>query len=94
MYLGREALTRAEVLVSGEHIVGVSTQGGGYFHSVDELGDLASGDEFWLTILTDGAPGRLTVTLELLANEKHLRRLTVEAPEPVSVPVVTEHSVD
>lgn len=47
MYLGREALTRAEVLVSGEHIVGVSTQGGGYFHSVDELGDLASGDEFW-----------------------------------------------
>ncbi len=37
-YLGKEILTGAEVAVSGERIVGVSTQGGGYFNAVDERG--------------------------------------------------------
>lgn len=93
MYIGKGTLAKAEVVVFGEHIVGVSRvgDGGGQRRPLAELGDLVSGDEFSLTIHTDGAHGPLAFTLDLLANESHLRKLRVKAPEPVSVPVVTEH---
>ncbi len=89
-YTGSEILAGAEVHVFGEHITGVSSEGGGTFRHFAELGDLVSGSEFWLTIRTDGEPGGLAFTLDLVANETHLRKLTVEAPEPVSAPIVTE----
>jgi hypothetical protein len=93
MYIGKETLVGAEVVVFGEHISGVSRAGDGgrLLRPLAELGNLVSGDEFSLTIHTDGALGPLAFTLDLLANESHLRKLRVEAPEPVSVPVVTEH---
>ena len=91
VYTGRDVLAGAEVHVLGEHILGVSSEGGGSFRSIAELGDLGRGDVFWRTIPTDGAPGPLAFTLDVVANESHLRKLRVEAPEPVSVPVVTEH---
>jgi hypothetical protein len=92
-YLGKEALAKAEVYVFGDHITGVSSEDGGRFHSVADLGNVVPGEGFCLTIRTDGEPGPLTFTLDLVANESHLRKFTVEVPEPTSVPVVTERPV-
>ncbi|MGH3671639.1 MAG: hypothetical protein ACRDSH_13560 [Pseudonocardiaceae bacterium] len=80
------------MMVFGGHINGMTTTEDGLPQSfTTKLGDLESGDEFRLIIHTDGDPGRLAFVLDFLANESHLRKLRVEVPEPVSVPVVTEH---
>lgn len=91
VYVRKETAAGAEVHVLGDHIDGVSSEGGGSFQSFAALGDLVCGDAFWLTIKTDGDHGPLAFTLDVLANERHLRKLRVEVPEPVSVPVVTEY---
>lgn len=90
MYLGSEPLTGVRVFVFGAHITGVSS-GGGDFDSDIELADLVSGDELRLTIRTDGEPGPLAFTLDLVAGQRHVRKLRVQVPEPVGAPVVTEH---
>lgn len=68
----------------------MSSEGGGYFQPDVELPNLVPGGKSWLTIRTDGEPGSLAFTLDLVVNERHVRKLTVEAPEPTSVPVVIE----
>lgn len=60
-------------------------------HPVVELGDLVPGEQFQLTVRTDGEQGPLAFALDLVADEQHVRKLRVQVPEPVSVPVVTEH---
>lgn len=80
-----------------EHIVGLSIEGGPYYRQWEELGDLASGDEFWVTILTEDVFEDLTFSLDLTFNLDMVaktaggRQLMVRAPLPTSVPVVTEH---
>jgi hypothetical protein len=66
-YLGAELLIGARVFVFGDHITGVSSEGGGYFQPDVELPNLVPGEEFWLTIRTDGEPGPLAFTLDLVA---------------------------
>jgi hypothetical protein len=100
MYIGRENLTGVQVAVGSdhphEHIVGLSTEGGPHYHQWDKLGDLAAGDEFWITILTEDVFDHLTFSLDLNFNRDMVaktaseRRLVVRAPLPTSVPVVTE----
>ena len=67
MYIGRESLTGVQVAVGSdrhEHIVGLNTEGGGPpYHQWEKLGDLAPGDEFWITILTKDVTGNLTFGL-------------------------------
>lgn len=75
----------------GKHVRGVSSGEGGDFRSDIELGDFVTGDVSGLTIRTDGEPGALAFTLDLVANDGHLRKLRVAVPEPVSVPVVMEY---
>jgi hypothetical protein len=89
-YVGSETLSETTVHVVGEHIRGVSSEEDGPFYGAAELGDLVSGDEFELTVQTDGDPGWLTFVLDVLANGEHPRKLRVDAPEPVSVPLITE----
>ncbi len=69
------------MFVFGNHANGVSIEGGGFHHSDTELGDLEPGAKFWLMVKTDGAPGPLTHTLDLMGNDGTLSKLVVQAPE-------------
>ncbi len=63
MYIGMRSLTRAEMVGTGEHVVGIRIHDDRDFDWVNELGDLESGDEFLITILTDNTPA-VTVKLD------------------------------
>lgn len=89
MYTGRAPLAAPRVFVFGEHIRGVSSAASDGFGPSADVGDLVAGDEFRLTMLTDGEHGPLAFTLDVVADERHVHKLAVEAPEPTSVPVVT-----
>lgn len=89
-YTGSRTLSEGKVFVDGDHVNGVSSGGGEPYHSNIELGDLAPSAEFWLMVRTDGEPGSLTFTLDLAGDGRHLSKFVVQAPEPTSVPAITD----